>query len=414
MKNLHQQLRAWAQKSQGTRHMGAIAKHAAPYLVVDTSQLDQYPLMLNVRNGTLVIAKTSDGSPYITLKPHDPDDRITKVCDVDYDPNATCPTYDNALALVQPDPTVRAFLHRLVGYAATGDVSEQKLFFFHGGGRNGKSTFVDIWARILGDYAATIPIERFLQAGAKGNGGQPTPDLAGLHGVRFLRTSEPERGSVLAEALIKLVTSGEPMLVRHLNRPFFELRPQFKLIISGNYKPRIAGTDDGIWRRMVLIPWEVKITDELCDPHLGQKLAAEASGILNRILDGAVDWLDNGLKIPAQIAEATADYRSASDHLGRFLADCTRDAPGARVPSHRLHGVFEAWAKANGAPVWKQTGLGRAMTDRGYHNTKSGTHFWLDIELTKSEGDFGSDPDNQRSDGARSPIPPPDDDDVEI
>src|SRR5438067_668355 len=131
MKNHRQQLRAWAQKSQGTRHMGAIAKHAARYLVVATSELDQYPLMRTV-----------------------------------------------------------------------------------------------------------------------GNGGQPTPDLAGLHGVRFLRTSEPERGSVLAEALIKLVTSGEPMLVRHLNRPFFELRPQFKLIISGNYKPRIAGTDDGIWRRM--------------------------------------------------------------------------------------------------------------------------------------------------------------------
>src|SRR5581483_9416982 len=111
---------------------------------------DRDPYLLNVRNGTLVIRKTTDGSPYVTLRPHDPRDYITKICPVDYNPEATCPTYDAALELVQPDPEIRAFLHRVIGYAATGDISEQKLFFFYGGGRNGKSTIVDAYAHVLG------------------------------------------------------------------------------------------------------------------------------------------------------------------------------------------------------------------------------------------------------------------------
>lgn len=277
---LSDKLSSWAQKSQEARHMAAIAKHAAAHMEVSVDALDSHPFYLNVRNGTIVIRKTSDGSPYITLKPHDPNDLITKLCNVDYDPEAQCPIYDEALALVQPEREARAFLHRVIGYAATGDVSEQKVFFFHGGGRNGKSTFVDVWCRVLGDYTATIPIETLLD-GAKGNGAQPSPHLARLRGVRLVRTSEPERGAKLAEALIKLATSGEPMLVRHLNKEFFELKPKFKLIISGNYKPQIRGTDDGIWRRIVLVPWEVKVTDEVCVPDLAEKLAAEGSGILN-------------------------------------------------------------------------------------------------------------------------------------
>ena len=145
--------------------MNVIAKHAAPYLQVAASSFDAKPFLLNVRNGTIGIGRTTEGSPNITLKPHDPRDFLTKVCDVHYDPDAGCPNYDEALAHVQPNPEVRSFLHRMMGYAATGDVSEQKLFFFYGEGRNGKSTFVDVWSHVLGSYAATVPIETFLEAG---------------------------------------------------------------------------------------------------------------------------------------------------------------------------------------------------------------------------------------------------------
>lgn len=382
------QLRAWAYRSQSARHMNVIAKHAAPYLQVAASSFDAKPFLLNVRNGTIGIGRTMEGSPHVTLKPHDSRDFITKVCDVHYDPDAGCPNYDEALAHVQPDPEVRSFLHRMMGYAATGDVSEQKLFFFYGEGRNGKSTFVDVWSHVLGSYAATVPIETFLDAGRSHSGGQPTPHLARLAGVQFLRASEPERGSVLAEALIKLATSGEPMLVRELNRSFFELRPQFKLVMSGNHRPQIRGTDEGIWRRICLVPWQVKISDEDCDPNLPEKLRAEASGILNRMLGGVCDWKANGLAIPSSIQEATSDFRTSTDHLGRFVEDCIRRAPGERISSQDVYDTFTAWAQSNGAPVWKRTGFGRAMTDRGFKSTKSGNNYWLDVALTELGRDF--------------------------
>jgi putative DNA primase/helicase len=257
---------------------------------------------------------------------------------------------------VQPDPEIKRFIHRIIGYSATGDTSEQKLFFFLGDGRNGKSTFVEAWAHIFGDYAATIPIETFLKSGQNQHGGQATPHLARLRGVRMLRTSEPEKGAILAEALIKLLTSGEPIPVRRLNQEFFDLKPKFKLIISGNYRPHIRGTDEGIWRRVAFVPWPVKITDQQCVPHLAEKLAAEAPGILNRILEGLCDWLDNGLAIPNVIKEATTAYRSDADHLGRFMTDCVVRAPGKRVSSTQCFNLYTAWAKATGAPHWSQGG----------------------------------------------------------
>jgi putative DNA primase/helicase len=367
--------------------MDVIAKHAAPYMKVEVDDLDRDPMKLNVRNGTIAFEK-SEGEWAVRFYEHNPDDLITKVADVDYDPAADCDAYDAAFALVQPDPAVRAFLHRLIGYACTGDVSEQKVFFFYGGGRNGKSTFMETWARCLGGYASTIPIERFLHVGQSGDAAKPSPDLARLRAVRMLRTSEPERGSKLAESTIKLITSGEPMLVRELNRPFFHLHPQFKLFISGNYMPAIRGTDDGIWRRLILVPWPVKITDEQCDPHLVEKLEREASGILNRMIAGTLDWLRNGLSIPPAISKETDEFRQASDLLGRFLTECVRSSASSRVQATELYSVFVAWAKASGDTVWTQPGFGRAMTSRHYKRTKSGTIHWLDIELVKTTGDF--------------------------
>lgn len=147
-------------------------------------------------------------------------------------------------------------------------MSEQKLAFFHGKGANGKSTLVDTWATIAGDYSGTVPIETFLDQGRKRKGSDASPDLAALVEVRMLRTSEPEKGSKLAEALIKLATGGEPMPVRRLMRDPFDLHPAFKMTVSGNHRPSISGIDDGIWRRVMLVPWDVQIPDREKDRQL--------------------------------------------------------------------------------------------------------------------------------------------------
>jgi putative DNA primase/helicase len=240
---------------------------------------------------------------------------------------------------------------------------------------------LETWADVAGDYTKSVMIETFLDQGRARRGGEATPDLAMLAGVRFLRTSEPERGAKLSEALIKLITGGDAMQVRHLNRDFFELRPQFKLTLTGNYRAEIRGADEGIWRRVVLVPWSVTIPPEKRDPHLGDKLRREGPGILNRMLDGLRDWLDNGLLLPDEVTAATAAYRSDSDPLGRFLAACVIVKAGGRVQSSVLYEAFVEWTKANGESEWKQAGFSRSMTERGYRKKQSDVLWWLDIGL---------------------------------
>lgn len=383
---LSDKLAAWGRSSESASRLKAIAQHGAPYLSVEASQLDSDPWRLNVLNGTLYFRREpGDGDP-ISFRPHSPSDLITKLAPVTYDPDALCPRYDRFLTEVQPSAGMRRFLHQWGGYSLTGDTGEQKLCFYYGKGRNGKSTLVDAWGIVSGDYGETVPIETFLDQGRGRNAGAATPDLALLPGVRFLRTSEPEKGAKLAESLIKLVTGGEPIQARHLNRDYFKFRPSFKLTMSGNYRPSINGTDEGIWRRVVLVPWSITVSNP--DTMLLSKLAGEASGILNRLLDGLRDYLDGGLRVPDEVSIATADYREDSDPLGRFLASSVAAEQGSRVQSSAMHRLFIAWARGTGASEWSPKGLASALKERGFRSKQSNCMYWLDCRLTRTEADF--------------------------
>jgi putative DNA primase/helicase len=284
---------------------------------------------------------------------------------------------------------MRLFLRQWFGLSLTGDTSAHKLVFLHGKGRNGKSVLVNLVSKVAGDYAQSVPIETFLDQGKVRGGGQATPDLAKLPGTRLLRTSEPEKNARLAEALIKLVTGGEPMDARHLQGDFFTFDPEFKLTIQGNYKPVLSGTDEGIKSRLLLVPFNVTIPKAERDPHLAEKLiSSEASGILNWMLDGLRSWLDGGLIEPAEVTSATAKFFATSDVLGRFLETCTVREEGHRVQSSVLHQVYEAWCKSSGETPWKNKGFSAAMDERGYERKQSNVMWWLDIRLIKSVNDF--------------------------
>ncbi|WP_157784049.1 phage/plasmid primase, P4 family [Bradyrhizobium yuanmingense] len=377
----------WGRTSESAQKLGALSKRGAPYLSVGIGQLDADRMKINVNNGTLIVRKRDDGD-YIQFAPHNPADMITKVSPVDYDPTATAPEFDKFLARVQPKPEMRLFLQQWFGLSLTGDTSAHKLAFLYGKGRNGKSVLVNAVSHVAGDYAQSVPIESFLDAGKPRNGGQATPDLAKLPGVRLLRTSEPEKNARLAEALIKLVTGGEPMDARHLQGDMFTFVPEFKLTIQGNYKPVLSGTDEGIKSRLLLVPFNVTIPKEERDTKLADKLKAEASGILNWMLDGLRSWLDNGLTEPEEVTTATAKYFATSDVLGRFLENCTVREPGHRVQSSVLHQLYEAWCKSSGETPWKNKGFSMAMEERGYERKQSDVMWWLDIKMTKSVNDF--------------------------
>lgn len=380
-------LAKWGRASEAATKLQAIPKHATAYLSISGEHLDADPWRINVLNGTLIIDRTTAGDEdVVRFAPHNPNDKITKLAPVYFDPDAECPVYDRFIKQVLPDDGLQRFIHQWGGYSLTGDTAEQKLCFFYGKGKNGKSTLVDAWGAVAGDYGETVPIETFLNQGRGRNAGQATPDLAILPGVRFLRTSEPEKGAKLAEALIKLVTGGEPIQARHLNRDYFKFRPAFKLTMSGNYRPAIDGTDEGIWRRVALIPWLVTV--EKPDRGLPAKLALESSGILNRLLDGLRDYVESGLVFPDAVTEATASYRDDSDPLGRFLRVAVERSTGDRVQSSQMHRVFIAWTKAVGEREWSPKGLALALKERGFRSMQSNVMWWLDVRLSEAGAEF--------------------------
>ncbi len=386
-------LRAWGRVSEGAQKLGAISKRAAPMLQIAIEQLDADPMRFNVLNGTLRFDRSIENG-YVELLPHDPNDLITKLAPVIYNKDAAAPQYDAFLARVQPNREAdekcqtSRFLHQWAGLSLTGETGEQRYTFHYGKGRNGKGVWVSTVAHILGDYAGSIRIESFLDSGKASSGGQATPDIAKLPGVRFLSTSEPKKGATLDEGLVKLFTGEDIISARHLNKGFFDFRPVAKLTMQGNYRPKISGTDEGIWNRTILVPWPVFIPKEERDAKLAHKLREEASGILNRFLDGLRDWLDNGLKLPGSVQAATEDYRADSDPLGRFLDACTRPLIGMRVQSSEMHALFAAWAKSNGESEWTPKGLAMALKERGIAAKKSDNVFWLDIELIRKPSDF--------------------------
>ena len=398
---LSDKLRGWGRTSEGIQKLAAMSKRAGAMLAIEVDALDRDPMKINVLNGTLHVDRERYADVgYIVLRDHDPGDYITRLAPVAYDPQAEAQLFDAFLDVIQPPTEVEVggkveirrdaqrFLKSWFGYALTGGTAEQKMVFFYGKGRNGKGVLVNIASHIAGTYADSIPIESFLDSGRARAGGQATPDIAGLPGVRLLGTSEPKKGATLDEAFVKLFTGGDRLKARHLNKDYFAFTPCAKLTMQGNYRPKISGADEGIWGRIILVPFSVFIPPEQRDPGLFDKLKGEGSGILNRLLDGLRWWLDHGLVLPDAVAAATAQYRADSDPLGRFLEACTAQDLGGRVQATALYDVFCAWAKANGETVWAMKGFSTGMQERGYASKKSSVSFWLDLKLIKHLHDF--------------------------
>ncbi|MCZ4340170.1 phage/plasmid primase, P4 family [Sphingomonadaceae bacterium G21617-S1] len=397
-------IRKWGRTTEAAGKISAIAKLARPKLAVRVEKLDQDPFAINVLNGTLRFSREwADGrwKAKVVRTDHRRADLITKLAPVNYDPpadghpGALCPLYDDMIAWAQPKPEMRRYIHAWGGYSMSADVGEQKLQFWYGMGGNGKSTTIDAWCAAYGDYSDTIPIESFLDQGIKKRGDQASPDLAKLAWVRLLRTSEPDEGGKLATGLIKLVTGGEPVPVRHLNRGFFNLKVMFKLTISGNHKPDIRQTDDGIWRRVKLVHWAQRVKDEINpngtrpkDPDLPKKLLKELDGIFLRLVGGLLDWMENGLIEPADVTQDTVQYRTENDPLARFLKLCTVPDPDSTARSSKLYELFQAWCKCADETEWKQKGFSRAMLSKGYQKKQSDGMYWLGMRIVRDPSDF--------------------------
>lgn len=331
----------WHEQSQNVSRLNATLKVLSSALVVAHTELDTHPWLLNCQNGTVDL-RTGE------LHDHQRADLLTQIAPVDFDPEATCPTWEKFLtSSLAGNYAVVLYLQRLIGYAATGLTTEHLLLFFLGGGSNGKSTFFTAVLDTLGDdYACAAPPDLLMMP--RGAGAPHPTEVASLYGKRVATCAETGEGQRLDEAKVKRLTGGDPIRTRRMNEDFWSFAPTHTCFASGQYKPTITGADHGIWRRVKVIPWNVQIAESEMDKGLPAKLKAEHAGILAWIVQGCLEWQKIGLAEPEIVSSSTAAYRQSSDVLGQFLASTVVRDPDGRVSKRRLRGAYEVWAKDEG------------------------------------------------------------------
>jgi putative DNA primase/helicase len=272
-------------------------------------------------------------------------------------------------------------IQRALGYTLTGSNGEEVMFICYGLGSNGKSVFGNVVRIIIGGYGRTAPAS-LLTVRREGDGGVRN-DLAMLAGSRYVGINELQGGDRLDEQIIKQLVGREPISARFLHREFFEFTPQFTPWLRTNHRPVVTGDDDGIWRRLILIPFRQQFDEHKRDPELEQKLLAERDGILRWMVEGAVSWRRHGLRLSETIRRESNAYRQESDLLGEFLTEtCTVD-PNARVDQGHLYGAFGIWCEQNGVRRASKASFTRKLSERGYVEARSnGRRFYAGIKLS--------------------------------
>lgn len=349
---------------------------------VETFNSDPFLVVTQTHTLRLVTNEKKEAT-LIAIPGHNRDDYVTGLIPCDYDPNAISEKWTAFLDRCLPEKDVRRTVQQYAGTGLLGHLL-QRLMFHHGFGANGKSVFLAVLAGVIGkSYGVSLPKETIMGQGERG-AGQASPDLVRLFGKRMVRIDELKENESVREDLIKRLTGGDVMPVRNLFKGYFEFTNFATPHMSGNGFPKIDGTDNGIWRRMLVVHWETTIPVEErreFDEFVAD-LLTEKSGILNWLLYGALDYLANGLFIAPKIAEATQEYREDMDPIGRFVVECIRPAEGESVKARTLYEAYKTWAMANAVTPCFETRFGREMGKRFKKCIAGGgVRTYADIEL---------------------------------
>jgi putative DNA primase/helicase len=326
-----------------------------PGIAVSADVFDADPFLLNVQNG-VVDLRTG------VLLAHDAKLMQSKIAATIYDRAATCPTFERVVSeAMEGDPERVGYVRRLLGYALTGDVREQKLPIWYGSGSNGKGTIVEAVTGLMNEYAATGAPDLLMVKGEA----HPT-ELAVLAGARLVICSENEEGKRLAEARVKLLTGGDTLTARRMREDYWRFRPTHKLLLQTNHKPALRGTDHGIKRRLHLLHFKVIVPEDRQDKSLPEKLRAEWPGILQWLIGGCVEWQQGGLNAPGEVLRATNEYLASEDVVGRFIGDVCTVRPDLTVRARDIYAAYRDWCVAVGEKPASQKVFGPSLQERGY------------------------------------------------
>jgi P4 family phage/plasmid primase-like protien len=374
----------WARKSQEQRTIAAAVSLLSDFqsVRIPLAGIDADQFVVGFDQATHVIDLQSGVARAAT-----PADYVTKSLGVASIGNAA-----NAQRWLQflnqvfgGDQELIDWLQRFCGYLLTGSTREHMFLFCFGHGANGKSVFIELLKYIMGDYSRAIASETLSES--KRQAGGATPDLVALIGARLVLCSETEDNTALSESLVKSLVSGDSMAVRPLYSAPVQFTPNFKLVMAGNHKPVVRGNDNGIWRRVRMLPFGRTFAPNERDPHLLVKLKAEAPHILAWMVAGCIAWQQQGLAdTPTTIRQATDDYQADQDLTRLWLEECTVPSMHGETASGDLYASYKVWCLDNGFKVSSSATLGRRLSERGYSVRQShGKRIWGGLMLVSNQ-----------------------------
>ena len=368
-----------SESQRAIRAMTELATSAIP-AIPDDFDKDRY--IFNLKNGTMDL-KT------LEFRKHKPEDMLTKIANVNYNPEVDCPRWLDFLdKIFEGNKDLIDYLQASLGYSLTGDIGEQCLFILYGPtGWNGKSTFINTVQEILGDYAINTPFETFLT-----KRGEHIPnDIARMRGARFVTAIEAGEGKGFNEELLKRLTGRDKVSARFLRQEYFDFHPECKIWLASNHKPTVREFSSSFWGRIRMIPFKLTIPEEERIPHYEETLLEEKEGIFNWILEGYKRWKEKKLITPDEIKEATAEYKSSMDVVAEFIEQCCMESHQVKIATRDLYKAYKYWCEESGENPVNKKSFGRRLSERDYKSIRIGDkneRGWLGIALKDGDADL--------------------------
>ena len=350
------------------------------YAIVKHGEFDKEDMLLNTESGYVDL---SNGE----LHDHDIDKKFSHQTLAEYSDNVDAPLWEKFLnQIFNNDEELIHYVQKAIGYSFTGSVDEQCLFILNGRGRNGKSVFSNVVSDVAGNYAKQMNVQTIVAK--KNQSGSANSDIARLEGARIVTSSELNEGDRFDESLVKQLTGGDKILARFLYGSEFEYKPKFKIWMATNHLPIIRGTDDGIWRRIKIIPFNIQIPKKKVDKKLEYKLKAEYTGILNWIVQGAIMWQQEGLEDPKAVRRVIENYRAEMDPLDAFLEERCTTGQNYSIKARNMYNAYHEWAKESEEYKMSLNKFGREMSKKLLRVKKMDGWYYVGLKLKESDSDY--------------------------
>ena len=342
--NRRQEYMKFCAKWQTRKMRDTILKDAQGVHKIRMEEFDSDPYVFNCQNGTLHLDT-------MKFTPHTASDKLTKISDVIYNPEARCERFERFVQEITCEDQEKArFLQKVLGYGLSGDTRYECFFIFYGATtRNGKGTLCESVLKVLGSYGCTARSET-IAVKQNSSSQMPSEDVARLAGVRFVNISEPDRNLRLDAALVKSMTGNDTLNARFLHENSFDFRPQFKMYINTNYRPSISDLTLFSSDRVIVVTFDRHFGEGEQDTNLKVLFAHpnSQSAILNWLVEGYAMLRKEGLKLPETVKTAIEDYRKDSDKVMRFVDECLEVSDSAEVRTADVYKEYQQWCEDNG------------------------------------------------------------------